>query len=92
MNIGRTGAGRFEDLRELYLDTVAKLRAHEIPIDDLCISVILSKNPDTYAKSGRREEQYEVLLASGHNRWKGGDRVRPNMKLRLPAKPVASAN
>jgi DNA polymerase elongation subunit (family B) len=69
-------AGRFEDLRDLYLDTVAKLRAHEVPIDDLCISVILSKSPDTYAKSGRREEQYEVLLGSGHNKWKGGDRVR----------------
>lgn len=69
-------AGRFEDLRALYLETVAKLRAHEVPIDDLCISIILSKNPDTYAKSGRREEQYEVLLASGHNHWKGGDRVR----------------
>jgi DNA polymerase, archaea type len=69
-------AGRFEDLRDLYLDTVARLRAHEIPIDDLCISIVLSKNPDTYARSGRREEQYEVLLAAGRDRWRGGDRVR----------------
>src|SRR5581483_2474446 len=68
-------AGRFEDLRELYLETVARLRAHQVPIEDLCISVILSKSPDTYAKSGRREEQYEVLLAAGRTRWKGGDRV-----------------
>ena len=53
---------RFEELRALYLETVARLRAHEVPIEDLCLSVILSKSPDTYAKSGRREEQYEVLL------------------------------
>ena len=37
--------------------------------------MILSKSPDAYAKSGRREEQYEVLLASGRERWKSGDRV-----------------
>lgn len=68
-------AGRFEELRSLFLDTVAKLRAHEIPIEELSLSVILSKNPDAYGKSGRREEQYEVLLASGRERWKSGDRV-----------------
>ena len=67
--------GRFEALRDLYLETVARLRNHEIPIEDLCISVILSKNPETYARSGRREEQYEVLIGAGRDRWKGGDRV-----------------
>jgi len=66
---------RFEELRELYLETVARLRSHQIPIADLAISVILSKNPETYARSGRREEQYEVLIAAGRERWKGGDRV-----------------
>ena len=47
-----------------------------MPIEDLCISVILSKSPETYARSGRREEQYEVLVAAGRDHWKGGDRVR----------------
>ncbi|MGE3913130.1 MAG: DNA polymerase domain-containing protein [Chloroflexota bacterium] len=65
---------KFEELRALYLDTVARLRNHEIPIEELCLSVILSKNPETYAKSGRREEQYEVLQAA-HRRWKAGERV-----------------
>ena len=55
-------ASRFEELRALFLETVARLRAHEVPIEDLCLSVILSKSPDAYGKSGRREEQYEVLL------------------------------
>jgi DNA polymerase elongation subunit (family B) len=68
-------AERFEDLRTLYLDTVTRLRAHEVPIEELSLSVILSKSPDAYAKSGRREEQYEVLLHAGRERWKAGDRV-----------------
>ncbi|MCC7371174.1 MAG: ribonuclease H-like domain-containing protein [Chloroflexi bacterium] len=66
--------GRFEDLRALYLDTVDRLRSHQVPIEDLCLSVILSKSPDAYAKSGRREEQYEVLQAA-RRRWRAGDRV-----------------
>jgi hypothetical protein len=36
--------------------------------------VILSKSPDAYGKSGRREEQYEVLLGA-RRRWRSGDRV-----------------
>ncbi|MFN8635280.1 MAG: DNA polymerase domain-containing protein [Chloroflexota bacterium] len=67
-------AGQFEALRALYLDTVARLRGHAVPIEELCLSVILSKSPDAYAKSGRREEQYEVLVMSGR-KWKPGDRV-----------------
>src|SRR5688572_31918764 len=47
-----------------FLETVAQLRGHEVPIGDLSLSVILSKSPDAYAKSGRREEQYEVLLGA----------------------------
>ena len=66
--------GRFEELRALYLDTVTRLRNHEVPIEDLCLSVILSKSQDAYGKSGRREEQYEVLQAA-NRRWKSGDRV-----------------
>jgi len=66
---------RFEELRALFLATVDGLRAHSIPIEDLCLSVILSKSPETYAKSGRREEQYEVLIGAGRKHWRGGDRV-----------------
>ncbi len=69
-------AGDFPALRDLYLDTVGRLRAREVSVDDLCVSVVLSKSPQTYAKSGRREEQYEVLLASGREAWRPGDRVR----------------
>ncbi|MCC6178681.1 MAG: ribonuclease H-like domain-containing protein [Chloroflexi bacterium] len=68
-------SGDFPALRELYLDTVTRLRSRQVPVDDLCISVILSKNPETYARSGRREEQYEVLLHAGRS-WRSGERVR----------------
>jgi DNA polymerase, archaea type len=67
--------GRFEALRDLYLETVAKLRAREIPVEDLCVSVVISKSPQAYARSGRREEQYEVMLAAGRETWRVGDRV-----------------
>ena len=46
-----------------------------MPVEDLCVSVILSKTPQAYAKSGRREEQYEVLLTSGREHWSPGQRV-----------------
>jgi DNA polymerase I len=69
-------AGDFEGLRSLYLDTVARLRARAVPIDDLCVSVVLTKTPQVYARSGRREEQYEVLLAAGRESWRPGQRVR----------------
>ena len=68
-------AGDFPALRALYLETVARLRAREVAVEDLCVSVILSKTPQAYARSGRREEQYEVLLTSGRERWSPGQRV-----------------
>ncbi len=68
-------AGDFPALRALFLDTVGRLRAREVPVDDLCVSVILSKTPRAYARSGRREEQYEVLLSAGREHWAAGQRV-----------------
>ena len=69
-------AGDFQALRSLYLETIARLRAHEVPVEDLCVGVILGKTPRAYALSGRREEQYEVLLAAGRESWQPGQRVR----------------
>ncbi|MFN8525347.1 MAG: DNA polymerase domain-containing protein [Chloroflexota bacterium] len=69
-------AGEFGELRDLYRQTIGRLRAREVPVDDVCVSIVLSKTPATYKKSGRREEQYEVLLGDGQTTWKTGDRVR----------------
>ncbi len=68
--------GDFDGLRGLYLELVTRLRAGGVPVDELCTSVILSKTPQAYARSGRREEQYEVLLAAGRDKWRTGQRVR----------------
>jgi hypothetical protein len=40
------------------------------------VSVILSKTPQAYRKARRKEEQYEVLLATGQQTWRPGQRVR----------------
>ena len=69
-------AGDFPALRELYLDTIAFLRARHVPVEDVCTSVILTKTADAYSRSGRSEEQYEVLLAAGRDDWRPGQRVR----------------
>ncbi len=69
-------AGDVAALRALFLDTIARLREHQVPTEDLCVSVILSKSPEAYRKAKRKEEQYEVLLGAGQQTWKAGIRVR----------------
>ncbi len=68
--------GDVAGIRALYQDTVARLRARQVPTEDLCVSVILSKTPQAYRKARRKEEQYEVLLAAGQQTWRPGQRVR----------------
>jgi DNA polymerase elongation subunit (family B) len=62
-------------LRDLYRDYVRQLREGQVPIEDLCVSVRLTKSPEQYRKAKRKEEQYEVLLAAGRYDWKPGQRV-----------------
>ena len=69
-------AGDVPALRALYQDTIARLRARQVPIDDVCVQVLLSKTPEAYRKAKRKEEQYEVLLAAGQHTWRPGQRVR----------------
>jgi hypothetical protein len=47
-----------------------------MPAADMCVSMPLTKNPQTYAKAKRREEPYEVYLAAGHTGWKPGLRIQ----------------
>lgn len=63
-------------VRQLFLDTVARLRNREIPVEHLCVQEILHKAPEDYRRAGYREEPYEVLLASGARTWRPGQRVR----------------
>jgi DNA polymerase elongation subunit (family B) len=68
-------AGDAPALRALYEQTVADLRARRVPVEDLCTRVTTSKNAAQYRAAKRREEQYEVLLASGREEWRTGERV-----------------
>jgi DNA polymerase, archaea type len=67
--------GRAEDVRGFFRSCCDALRRHEVPLADLCVSMPLSKTPETYAQSGRKEEPYEVFLAAGNSAWKSGHRV-----------------
>ncbi len=67
--------GRPEAARAAYLETVAALRERRVPVEELASSVTLTKSPTEYRSSGRSEEQYEVLIASGRTDWRPGERV-----------------
>ncbi|MPZ15474.1 MAG: hypothetical protein GEU73_13810 [Chloroflexi bacterium] len=67
--------GRYESVRTLYRETCARLRAGQVSVADLCVSMPLTKAVQTYAKAKRKEEPYEVWLAAGHTGWKPGQRI-----------------
>lgn len=63
-------------VRDLYRATCADLRTGRVPVGDLCVSMPLSKDPQKYAQSERKEEPYEVYLAAGFTEWKSNTRIR----------------
>ncbi len=66
--------GRMAEVRALYVDTIARLRAHEVPVDEVSINTQLTKSPEAYQQSKRKEEPYEVMLQAGR-RWEAGERI-----------------
>lgn len=69
-------AGDAVSLRRVFVDTVAQLRSHQVPLDELCAQVTLHKSPAEYRRGGNHEEPYELLLAAGTRSWRVGQRVR----------------
>ena len=67
--------GRSEEVRGFFRTCCDGLRRREVPAADLCVSMPLTKTPETYAQTGRKEEPYEVFLAAGNSAWKQGHRV-----------------
>jgi DNA polymerase elongation subunit (family B) len=63
-------------IRQLYRETCAALRAHRLPVSDVCVSMPLNKTPQNYANAKRKEEPYEVYIAAGNSEWRPGARVR----------------
>lgn len=68
--------GDIGGLRQAFLETVAAIRARELPASDLAARVRLSKTPDEYRAARGREAAYEALLAAGRSSWTPGERVR----------------
>ncbi len=64
-------------VRELYVETVASLRARAIPTRHLSSRVRLTKDRDHYlqARETRREIAYEALLSNDTRTWSRGDKV-----------------
>jgi DNA polymerase elongation subunit (family B) len=56
-------------VQQVFLDTVRALRRRELPVAQLAAKVRLSKTPEEYEASGRRELPYEAMLQSGRPRW-----------------------
>jgi len=67
-------AGDMVAARELYLETVLRVRARAMPVGDLCIRTRLTKSMDEYKAAGRKEESYEIMRAA-KRRWAPGDRI-----------------
>ncbi len=68
--------GDLPALRRLFLETVARLRAGEVAVAELCTQATLRKSPAEYRQAASREEPYEVLLVAGVRSWRTGQRVR----------------
>jgi DNA polymerase elongation subunit (family B) len=71
-------AGNQNGVRQAYLKALDGLRRRELPTEDVCSLVRLTKTPGEYAalRDRRKEMQYETLLATGRTSWKPGDQVR----------------
>jgi DNA polymerase, archaea type len=63
-------------LRESFLETISKLKTRQYTLDDVAIKVRLTKTPEQYGESKRKEATYEAMLASNKNTWRQGERVR----------------
>jgi DNA polymerase, archaea type len=70
--------GDVAGVRVAYVETVAALRARELPSFDVSAELRLSKTADQYSgtRDTRRELGYEALLASGRKSWSVGERIR----------------
>jgi DNA polymerase, archaea type len=70
--------GDVAGVREAYLSALDRLRQRELPTRDVSSRVRLTKTPAEYlaVRDSRRELPYEAMLASGHQSWSAGERVR----------------
>ncbi|MDP9349989.1 MAG: ribonuclease H-like domain-containing protein [Chloroflexota bacterium] len=65
----------FAGVHDSFERTVMALRNRELPVEDLAVTVQLTKSEEDYRSAGKKEEQYEVLVTARRG-WSPGDRVR----------------
>ncbi len=63
-------------LRESFLGTISNLKNRIYTLEDVAIKVRLTKTPEQYRESKRRETTYEAMLASKRMTWRTGERVK----------------
>jgi DNA polymerase, archaea type len=70
--------GEVAAVREVYIDTLQRLRTRVLATADVSARVRLTKTAAEYlaAREQRRELAYEALLASGRREWSTGEQVR----------------
>jgi DNA polymerase I len=70
--------GDLAGVRDVYVDTVMRLRRREMPTRDVSAHVRLTKASPQYleARGKKHEAAYEAMLASGRREWDAGERVR----------------
>jgi DNA polymerase, archaea type len=73
-----TMLGSIEEVRSLFLDTVAALRNRTLTASDVATQVRLSKKPEVYhaSRQSHLEPAYEALIKAGRTQWHPGERVR----------------
>jgi DNA polymerase elongation subunit (family B) len=69
--------GEIGRIRDRFRELCGELRGKRVPVADLCVSMPLTKLPETYTQSRvtHKEEPYEVYLAAGQTMWKPGQRI-----------------
>lgn len=63
-------------LRASFLKTIADLKARSYSLEDIATKVRLTKSPEQYRSSKRKETMYEAMLASKRTSWRQGEQVR----------------
>lgn len=64
------------ELRQSFLEVAQKLKSRAFKLEDVAIKVRLTKTPQEYAESKRKEATYEAMLASNRTHWREGERVK----------------
>jgi DNA polymerase, archaea type len=68
--------GNLYKLRESFLGAVQCLKSRQYTLEDVAIKVRLTKTPQQYSESKRKEASYEAMLASNKTHWRQGERVK----------------